>query len=129
MSEPAWILTEVVLAIHSEQLSEHGGLEGIRDQAMLESALSRPRNQYAYEDTDLFDLAAAYAYGLVRNHPFLDGNKRTSLVTARTFLLLNGWDVPSRQGEKVALWDQMAEGNRSEAECAEWLRVNSVPFP
>ena len=84
-----WVAVDVVYAIHDRQLSEHGGLEGIRDAGLLESALARPQNLAAYQQADAADLAAAYSYGLARNHPFLDGNKRTAWIVARLFLALN----------------------------------------
>ncbi len=93
MSEPVWIDLDVVLAIHDEQLAEHGGQAGVRDRGLLESALARPRNQFSYGESFLPRLAASYAFGISRNHPFLDGNKRTSLVVAELFLDLNGLDL------------------------------------
>ena len=90
MPEPVWIDLEVVLAIHDEQLAEHGGQPGVRDRGLLESAMARPRNQFACGEQSIARLAASYAFGLSRNKPFLDGNKRTSLVVAELFLGLNG---------------------------------------
>jgi death-on-curing protein len=87
---PVWVERDIVLAIHADQIAEHGGLPGLRDQALLDSALARPRQQAAYGVVDLCDLAAAYAFGIARNHPFLDGNKRVSFVVAAVFLQLNG---------------------------------------
>ena len=88
--EPVWIELPLVLAIHNRQLAEHGGSEGIRDQGLLESALFRPLNLLNYGNPSIFELAAAYGYGITKNHPFIDGNKRTSYVVMRTFLKLNG---------------------------------------
>ncbi len=95
MKELIWISDEVVVAIHRRQLAEHGGLQGIRDEGLLQSALHRPKNLLAYSESppDMASLAAAYAYGIVKNHPFMDGNKRTAYVVMRTFLKLNGYDI------------------------------------
>ncbi|MGL5074500.1 MAG: type II toxin-antitoxin system death-on-curing family toxin, partial [Waterburya sp.] len=93
MSVPIWVEEEVVIAIHLRQLAEHGGSDGIRDRGLLESALFRPRNLFNYGNSTIFDLAAAYGYGITSNHPFIDGNKRTSYVVMRTFLKLNGYDI------------------------------------
>jgi len=124
MAVPAWIRDDVVVAIHRRQLAEHGGAEGIRDQGLLASALARPKNLLAYADADpdLAELAAAYAFGLVRNHPYLDGNKRTAYVVCRTFLKLNGKDLLGAQEEKYAAFLRLAEGLLSEAELADWIR-------
>src|SRR2546422_11485639 len=101
MAEIVWLLEEAVREIHQRQIAEHGGSLGIRDEGLLLSALARPQNLLAYgEDPDLAALAAAYAFGIARNHPFIDGNKRTALVTARTFLLLNDADLEASQEEK-----------------------------
>ncbi len=125
MDEPKWILKVVVLAAHDEQLAEHGGHEGLRDDGLLESALARPINRYSYGEADIFDLAAAYAYGLIKNHPFLDGNKRTSLTVSLGFLLLNGFKVTENEAARLVVWLSLAEGKLSEAELAAWLRANS----
>lgn len=93
MIAPIWVEEAVIIAIHRRQLAEHGGSDGIRDRGLLESALFRPKNQFAYSSPNIFDLAAAYGYGIVKNHPFIDGNKRTSYVVMRTFLKLNGYDI------------------------------------
>ena len=124
MAVPAWIRDDVVVAIHRRQLAEHGGAEGIRDQGLLASALARPKNLLAYADADpdLAELAAAYAFGLVRNHPYLDGNKRTAYVVCRTFLKLNGTDLVAAQEEKYAAFLRLAEGRLSEAKLEDWIR-------
>ena len=93
MMEPIWIEELVVIAIHSRQLAEHGGIDGIRDQGLLESALFRPKNKFNYGNPSIFDLAAAYGYGIAKNHPFIDGNKRTYYVVTRTFIIMNGYDI------------------------------------
>lgn len=126
MKEPVWIREDVVLAIHRRQLAEHGGGEGIRDHGLLGSALARPKNSLAYsssqDEPDLAMLAAAYAWGLARNHPFVDGNKRTAYVVCRTFLLLNGQDIEASAEEKYLTFLKLAEGRLSEHELASWIR-------
>lgn len=112
----------IVTAIHGRQLEEHGGAEGLRDKDLLESALARPRNQWVYQpDTTLERLAAAYAYGLARNHPFIDGNKRVALAVCDTFLRLNGKVPTATQAEKVVAFTKVSAGEWSEADLAVWL--------
>lgn len=124
MPEIVWLLEETIIAIHHRQIAEHGGNEGLRDEGLLSSALARPQNLFAYSkpSPDLAALAAAYAFGIVRNHPFLDGNKRTGLIAARTFLLLNGVDLKASQDEKVLIFLQLAEGVLTQEELADWIR-------
>jgi death-on-curing protein len=119
-----WLLEETLTAIHHRQIAEHGGSEGLRDEGLLLSALARPQNLLAYAEpgSDLASLAAAYAYGIARNHPFVDGNKRTALVAARTFLILNGVDLEATQDDKVLTFLNLAEGAISEEELADWIR-------
>ena len=117
-----WVRADVVYAVHDAQLAEHGGLPGLRDQGMLESALARPRNQAAYGNPDAAALAAAYAFGLVRNHPFTDGNKRTGWVTARLFLADNGYRLHFDPADAVRTVEALAAGKLSEAELAAWFR-------
>lgn len=119
-----WLLEETLTAIHHRQIAEHGGSEGLRDEGLLLSALARPQNLLAYGEPapDLASLAAAYAYGIARNHPFVDGNKRTALVAARTFLILNGVDLKATQDDKVLAFLNLAEGAISEEELADWIR-------
>ena len=126
-SKIAWILKDAVIGIHGRQIAEHGGSDGVRDEGLLLSALARPENLYAYgDDPDLADLAAAYAFGIAKNHPFIDGNKRTGLVLARTFLKINGADISASQDEKYATFLRLAEGSLSEEELAEWIRQKLV---
>ncbi|AWN51651.1 type II toxin-antitoxin system death-on-curing family toxin [Methylobacterium sp. 17Sr1-1] len=125
MTAPIWIARNVVLAIHADQIAEHGGLLGLRDNALLDSALARPRQQAAYGSTDLFDLAAAYAFGIARNHPFIDGNKRVSFVVAAMFLQLNGPRVAAPETDVVRTWLSIAAGEIGEAEVAAWLSANT----
>jgi death-on-curing protein len=124
MAEPAWIRMDVVLAVHQRQLAEHGGEQGIRDAALLESALAMPRNPLAYGEgeVDVPRLAAAYAYGLAKNHPLVDGNKRVAWVVCRTFLKLNGCDVDAPKQETYTTVVRLAEGSLSEEELADWIR-------
>ncbi|MGH7090535.1 MAG: type II toxin-antitoxin system death-on-curing family toxin [Stellaceae bacterium] len=117
-----------ILAIHDEQLAEHGGHSGVRDLALLESALARPLNRAAYGEGDAFDLAAAYAFGIARNHPFFDGNKRTGYVAAELFLMKNGYVLESTDVASVLAMLQLAEGTMTEEAFAKWLRENSTPF-
>lgn len=117
-----WIAKAVVLAIHDAQLSEHGGAVGIKDEGLLDSALARPANLTSYGDPDIFDLAAAYAYGISRNHPFVDGNKRVSLVTTELFLDLNGYALDADDADCLIQWLALAAGELSEAQLAAWLR-------
>ena len=117
-----WIAIEVALAAHAEQLAEHGGGEGVRDAGGVESAMGRPVNQAAYGDPDAAALAAAYAFGIARNHPFVDGNKRTAAVTAETFLVLNGYRLDASDAELVVAILSLAAGELSEDELANWFR-------
>lgn len=127
--EPDWIGLDLAHAIHARQLSEHGGTPGVRDEGMLESALSRPRQLLAYggESVDMLALAAAYAFGIARNHPFVDGNKRTAYVVCRTFLVLNGWDIAGSLADRYRVVMDMAAGEIDEADFAEWLRGTARP--
>ncbi len=125
MTGPVWIGREVVLAIHDEQLAEHGGQPGVRDRGLLESALARPRNQFAYGEHSIARLAASYAFGISRNHPFLDGNKRTSLVVAELFLELNGFELTATDAQCVTTFLQLAAGELTEEQLAEWIAAHS----
>jgi death on curing protein len=117
-----WLREEVVLALHEEQLAEHGGAAGIRDLGLLQSALARPENLAAYGDPDAPALAAAYAFGIARNHPFTDGNKRTAAVSALLFLFHNGIGFQIGQAELVVMTLALAAGELTEDEVAAWLR-------
>src|SRR3569832_1693102 len=119
-----WVSTEVAVAAHAEQLAEHGGGEGVRDSGALESAMARPRNLAAYGDPDAAALAAAYAFGIARNHPFVDGNKRTALVVLDFFLGLNGWVLTADDVDCVVTLLALADGTLSETELADWIRKN-----
>lgn len=124
MNELSWLTVAMIVAIHDEQLAIHGGSPGIRDAGMLESALDRPRNKWAYEGAELPELAAAYAYGIARNHPFVDGNKRTSLLALYTFLGVNGVDFIVAEEMAAAMILSMAAGEVSEESLARWIRDN-----
>jgi death-on-curing protein len=124
VNEPEWLTKQIVLAIHDEQLALHGGAGGIRDEALLESALSRPLNKWAYEHAELAELAAAYGFGIARNHPFVDGNKRTSLLAIYTFLGLNDIDFVVPEAEAAAMILSLAAGEVSEENLARWIRDN-----
>lgn len=127
MTEPEWIGVAVALAIHEEQIAEHGGGEGLRDAGLLESALARPRNAWGYGVTDLCALAAALGHGLARNHPFVDGNKRTAFVAVETFLILNGVELTAGDADCVVAMLDLAAGEMSEEEFAGWLRDHTAP--
>jgi death-on-curing protein len=120
-----WVAKSVVLAIHEQQIAEHGGTQGVRDMGLLESALSRPQNLAAYGEPDTAAMAAAYAFGVARNHPFLDGNKRTSYVTTRVFLRLNGLQVTADEATRLQIWLSLGAGDLTEEGLAEWLRSNT----
>jgi death-on-curing protein len=126
MPEPEWVSKAVVLALHEEQLAEHGGSPGLRDEGLLESALGKPQNLLSYGQPDLADLAAAYAVGLAKNHAFVDGNKRVSNVVTLTFLLLNGSDLKAEDTEQVRVWLAIADGTMSEEHAANWIRKHVV---
>lgn len=123
MREPTWVPRVVVEAAHFDQIRAHGGLAGLRDESALESALARPRNRFAYgRKADLARLAAGYAFGLARDHPFRDGNKRIAFVTAVVFLGLNGYELQATDDEVVAQMVALAAGRVSEAKFAVWIR-------
>ncbi len=120
--KPVWLTVEDANTIHSRQLAEHGGGDGTRDEGMLESALARPVNRWSYGETDLAGLAAAYAFGVARHHPFVDGNKRTAWVLARLFLRLNGVELDFDKKEASRTVESLAAGELSEADMADWFR-------
>lgn len=125
--EPLWLSRVAVEAIHHDQLQEHGGLPGLRDENVLESALARPRQRWAYEpDSDLSALAAAYGFGLATNHPFNDGNKRIAFLAIVVFLGINGVELDAPEGEVVAATLDLASGELGEAQLADWVRGHLV---
>ena len=124
MTEPIWLSTNLVLSIHDEQLRQFGGPPGLRDQALLESALSRPLNKYAYGSEDLAALAAAYGFGLARNHVFIDGNKRIAFLAMVTFLGLNDIDFVVPEADAVVIILAVAAGEVDEDGLTRWIRDN-----
>ena len=126
MSSWHWLVEGVVIAVHAEQIAEHGGSDGLRDRGLLSLALDRPRNIAGYEMPTVFDLAAAYALGIMQNHPFIDGNKRTGFLAAYVFLALNGWKLTAAEASAVEAVLALASGRMSEAEFAGWLKAQSV---
>jgi death-on-curing protein len=124
-----WISESVVLAIHDEQLAEHGGGAGVRDMRLLQSALARPRHLASYGSPDLAALAASYASGIAKNHPFIDGNKRTAFIVANVFLLDHGYEIATGDAEIVTTVTALAAGKLDEAGFAEWLRRVMAPNP
>ncbi len=126
-SEPAWLTRVVVDAIHTDQVREHGGRPGLRDENALESALARPRHKWLYrQPTDLASLAASYAFGLARNHPYYDGNRRVALLAMLTFLAMNGQDVEAADEDVLATMIGLAAGRVTGPALATWLRARIV---
>jgi len=127
MDDPIWISLELATAIHQRQLAEHGGADGVRDAGLLDSALGKPRHLFAYTDPtpSIPRLAAAYAFGISRNHAFIDGNKRTAYVVCRVFLLLNGYDLTAPPIERYTTFLKLAAGELGEDELAGWLSANT----
>jgi death-on-curing protein len=128
--EPVWVREDVVRAIHWRQLAEHGGEPGIRDEGLLSSALAKPKNLlvYAEQGPDCAALAAAYAFGITKNHPFVDGNKRTAYVVCRTFLKLNACDIEASPEEKYLTFLRLSSGRLTEQELADWIRAHLAPL-
>ena len=129
MADWIWISIELAEAIHERQLAEHGGPSGVRDRGLLESALARPRQLAAYGGVavDAAALASAYAFGLARNHPFIDGNKRTAAVVCEVFLELNGYLLVAADADLYPVFLALAEGNLTESQLADWLRRHARP--
>lgn len=127
MSAWIWLDPAVIYAVHNEQLAEHGGSTGVRDAGLLESALARSQNLLAYGKPTVHDLAAAYGYGIARNHPFIDGNKRTAFVAVELFLSLNGVLLTATDVDCVITLLELAAGELSEEAFAGWLRTNTAP--
>ena len=128
MDDPIWISVELAIAIHKRQLAEHGGADGVRDMGLLESAISRPRHLFAYEQPtpSIPALAAAYAFGIARNHAFIDGNKRTAYVVCRTFLVLNGFDLTATKEQRYQMFLDLAAGSISQEQLTVWLLSHST---
>jgi death-on-curing protein len=127
VKQPVWVRRDVVVAVEEQLLAVFGGASGIRDAGLLESALARPKNRFAYEPTavTIFDLASAYAFGLAKNHPFVDGNKRIAFATATMFLELNGYRFEAGEVDAVVRTLALAAGELKELEYAQWLKANS----
>jgi death-on-curing protein len=126
--EPEWLDIDIVLDFHAEQLALFGGADGMRDRGLLESALARPLNKFGYGETAMVALAAAYGFGIARNHPFIDGNKRTALASMIVFLGLNGLDLDAPQEAATAMVLSLAAGEISEDLLAKWLADHVVPL-
>lgn len=126
MNEPEWILKATVLGLHEQSIREHGGTVGIRDAGLNESALGKPANLFAYGSPSLFDLAASYAFGIIKNHPYLDGNKRTGFVTAILLLELNGYRFEAEEDDAAIQTLALAAGEITEPQYAAWLEAQSV---
>lgn len=126
MNEPVWVLDAAVLIAHEISLANFGGADGIRDAGLLKSALAKPRNLFAYESPTLFEMAASYSYGIIRNHPFVDGNKRTGFLVGATFLELNGWQLSATETEATEAIVSVAAGVSGEKELAAWYQKHCV---
>jgi death-on-curing protein len=125
VTEPVWLLASLILKIHEEQLRRHGGGVGIRDEGLLDSALARPLNAYSYGVSDICELGALYATGIIKNHPFVDGNKRTGYIAGRLFIETNGLRLVAPQEERLAYILMLAAGDIDETAYADWLKANT----
>ncbi|MBA3068475.1 MAG: type II toxin-antitoxin system death-on-curing family toxin [Hyphomonas sp.] len=125
MTRPKWLPEWLVYEVHEDQIAEHGGAAGVRDAGLLDSALARPLNAFAYGVEDIFDLAALYAAGVVKNHPFVDGNKRTGFILSELFLNANGWSLDAADDDVIASVLLLAGGEWDEQNYAAWLRENA----
>jgi len=128
VSSYRWIAKTTILSIHAAQLAEHGGIVGVRDEGLLESALARPELKAQYGEADFALLAAAYAYGIARNHPFLDGNKRTAFVAMELFLMKNGMLLTASDQDAILTFLKLAAGEISEEELTVWIHQNTMPL-
>ena len=124
MKEPLWLSKALILAVHDRLLADYGGRSGVRDEGLLDSALGKPQNLFAYGKPSLFKLAASYAFGIVKNHPFIDGNKRTGFVAAAAFLDSNGYELTASEVEATLKTLGLAAGDVSEAQYEAWLGEN-----
>ena len=126
MKQPRWLLEQTIVAVHSMVLEEHGGAPGIRDEAMLASALNRPLDKFNYEpESTIFELAATYSFGLAKNHPFVDGNKRVAFLAGTLFLELNGLNFTADETDAAFVFERLAAGKIKEASLTKWLEENS----
>ena len=127
MNEPVWVLEDVAIAVHQMLLAEHGGRIGVRDHALLDSTLAKPKQRFAYDpESSIFEPAASYSYGLARNHPFVDGNKRIAFTVAAIFLELNGFSLETPEHEVVIIFENLAAGELAEDNLAEWFSNNAT---
>ena len=126
MNEPIWVPEQATLSIHADQLAQHGGRAGVRDENLLSASLARPRHLLTYSSPNLFDLAAAYGYGLAKNHPFVDGNKRTAFMVMYTFLGLNGFLLNAPEPEVVLMMEHLTTDQETQESLAQWLAENSL---
>jgi len=127
VTDPAWLTAHIIKAMHSQQIAQHGGLDGVRDEGQLESALARLRQKHAYGEPRTPEMAAAYAVGIARDHPFVDGNTRTALMAAYVFLRLNGLVLDASEVEAVVTFRDLAAGDVDEEQLAAWLEANARP--
>ena len=127
MTDPKWVSVQVALSIHSAQLAEHGGADGVRDLGLLESAMARPQHLASFGAPTLCELAASYGFGIARNHPFADGNKRTAFVVCLLFLAKNGLDVIATDADCIRIFWALAAGELTEAELADWITAHVSP--
>jgi death-on-curing protein len=127
MTDPKWVSVQVALSIHSAQLAEHGGADGVRDLGLLESAMARPQHLASFGAPTLYELAASYGFGIARNHPFADGNKRTAFVVCLLFLAKNGLDVTATDADCIRVFWALAAGELTEAELAGWIMAHVSP--
>jgi death on curing protein len=128
VNEPLWLTRAIVEALHADQIREHGGRHGLRDAGLLESALARPHAVFSYEDPDLARLAAKYGFGLAKNHPFLDGNKRIAFVTTNVFLIVNGYEIEAPEPEVVNIILKVADGRMKVSAFAAWIRDSMIEY-
>lgn len=126
MNEPFWISEDIARVVHADQIAQHGGSPGIRDENLFSASLARPRHLFAYGDPTLFDLAAAYGYGLAKNHPFIDGNKRTAFAVMATFLEVNEYSLNVPEMAVVVMMERLATDQETQESLAKWLEENSV---
>lgn len=124
--KPIWVSEQATLSIHNDQLAQHGGRAGVRNENLLSASLARPRHLLTYSTPNLFDLAAAYGYGLAKNHPFVDGNKRTAFAVIATFLEINGYSLNAPEPEVVLMMERLSTDQETQQSLAQWLAENSV---
>ena len=127
MNEPRWVNHDLIIAIQQQQIVEHGGIPGLRDRSLLESALNAPRQKFVYgKSVSVFDLAASYAVAVSQNHPFLDGNKRIALLSSAIFLDLNGYELNASEADTSIIFKALANGEMPESELSKWIELNSM---